>query len=139
MLGRMTIGFLRRAALAAVLVALAAPASAHPVPFRLLDARPHGTGLDRTLVVHIFDAAHDLNVDPPERLLDPRTLNERATALMALLGPRFSVAADGRTLTPFWSTVEPIVDRQSLRLHFRYTLASPPGTLRVAADLFPFY
>ena len=27
--------------------------------------------IDGTLVAHIFDVAHDLNIDPPERLLDP--------------------------------------------------------------------
>jgi hydrogenase/urease accessory protein HupE len=135
----MTAGFLRRvAALAILIVAAAAPASAHPVPFSFLDLRLDGSAVDGTLVVHIFDVGHDLNVDPPERLLDPGTLSARAAAVIALVAPRFSVTADGRALTPAWSTVEPLVDRQSLRLHLRYTLASPPGALRVAADLFPY-
>src|SRR5581483_3607163 len=47
-------------------------ARAHPVPFSYLDLRIQPDAIDGSLVVHMFDAAHDLQVDPPERLLDAR-------------------------------------------------------------------
>jgi hydrogenase/urease accessory protein HupE len=128
----------RVATLAVLLVAAAAPASAHPVPFSYLDLHIDRTAIDGTLVVHIFDVGHDLNVDPPERLLDPQVAGARASAVIALVAPRLTVTADGRVLTAAWSGVEPIVDRQSLRLHVRYALAAPVGTLTITTDMFPY-
>ncbi len=58
----------------ALLVGVAAPAAAHPVPFSYLDIRIEPGAINLTLVVHVFDAAHELGVDPPERLLDPSAL-----------------------------------------------------------------
>ncbi len=115
-----------------------APADAHPVPFSYLDLRVERGAIEGTLVVHIFDAGHDLDVEPADRLLDPAIAAQAAPRLTALLAPRFSVAADGRPLTPQWSGIEPIAERQSLRLHMRYALPAPAGTIAVAADLFPY-
>ncbi len=50
---------------------LARPAAAHPVPFTYLDLRITDNAIEGTLVAHIFDLGHDLNIDPAERLLDP--------------------------------------------------------------------
>src|SRR5581483_11513654 len=50
-------------------VAMPAPADAHPVPFSYLDLRVERDAIEGTLVVHIFDAGHDLNVEPADRLL----------------------------------------------------------------------
>src|SRR5262249_20731841 len=119
-----------------LLIAASAPASAHPVPFTYLDLRIGANAIEGTLVAHIFDVGHDLDVDPPERLLEPRTVADRAAAVIALLSPRLTVSADGRALTPAWSDVEPIADRQSLRL--RVPLSAPAGTVSVAANLFPY-
>jgi hydrogenase/urease accessory protein HupE len=135
--------------LAAVCLCLlrAAPADAHPVPFSYLDLhlQPEtvpAPSLDVTLVVHVFDAGHDLNVSPPERLLDPDTLRRYAPALEALLTPRFAVSVDGRAVTPHWQSVEPMADRQSIRLRATFDLeprpAHEPGQLRVWTDLFPY-
>ncbi len=126
-----------------VLLVAPGPAIAHPVPFSYLDLRLQSAkgapaGIDGTLVVHIFDIAHDLNLEPPERLLESGMAAQRAGHIVGLLGPRFSVAADGRPLKPEWSTVDVLADRQSLRLHLRYRLDAPPGTLSVAAVMFPY-
>jgi hydrogenase/urease accessory protein HupE len=128
----------RVAALAILLVGAAAPAWAHPVPFSYLDLHVDRGAIDGTLVVHIFDVGHDLEVDPPERLLDPQVLSARGPAVVALVAPRLTVAADGRPLAAEWSTVEPLVDRQSLRLHVRYALAAPAGTVTVSTVMFPY-
>lgn len=116
----------------------AAPAAAHPVPFSYLDLRVGSSEIEGALVVHIFDAAHDLAVDPPERLLDDRMLSQQASALESLLSPRFSVAADGHPLTVEWLRAESIPERQSLRLHFRSALSVHPGVLSVDARMFPY-
>src|SRR5438309_1387973 len=43
-------------------------AAAHPVPFSYLDLRLAAGSIEGSLVVHVFDAAHDLNLSPPEKL-----------------------------------------------------------------------
>jgi hydrogenase/urease accessory protein HupE len=111
---------------------------AHPVPFSYLDLRVGPDQIDGTLVAHIFDVAHDLDIDPPERLLAPGTAATRARVIEDLLAPRLKVSADGRLLTPEWSGVDAIGDRQSLRLHVRYRLDHAIGTVVVAATLFPY-
>src|SRR5260221_2868 len=77
-------------------------AAADPVPFSCLHSRLQPDAIEGSLVVHIFDAAHDLNVEPAERLLDPSAALARSAELTALLAPRLSVSADGRPLTPQW-------------------------------------
>jgi hydrogenase/urease accessory protein HupE len=89
-------------------------------------------------VVHIFDAAHDLHVEPPDRLLTEAEATRAFATLTRMLGDRFAVAADGRTLTPSWLGIDSIPDRQSIRLRLRYALPSAPGTLTVSARLFPY-
>jgi hypothetical protein len=121
-----------------LIVAAAASAAAHPVPFTYLDLRIDLDALDGTLVAHIFDIGHDLDIDPPERLLAPPITAERAAAVIALLAPRVTIDADGRPLTATWSRVEAVPDRQSLRLHVRYALSAPAGTLTITTGLFPY-
>jgi hydrogenase/urease accessory protein HupE len=118
----------------------ATAAYAHPVPFSYLDVRLRPAALDVTLVVHVFDAGHDLDVTPAERLLDPATLRGYTSALEAMVAPRLSVAADGHALSPEWQGVEPIASRQSLRLRITYTLPpnTAPGTVLVSTRMFPY-
>ena len=124
--------------LSGIFATLASPASAHPVPFSYVDLKVGRDAIDGTVVAHIFDVAHDLNVEPADRLLDASFLAERASAVIAMLAPRLTVAADGRALTGAWSGVEPVLDRQSIRLHVRYALTAPAGTVTVAAVMFPY-
>jgi hydrogenase/urease accessory protein HupE len=114
------------------------PAFAHPVPFSYVDLRLQREVIDATLVVHVFDAAHDLNIAPAERLLDADTARHEADALAAMLASRFTVTADGRLLAPTWLGVEPIADRQSLRLRLTFPLSAPPGVVQVTARMFPY-
>src|SRR6516162_3475357 len=93
------------------ILVFALAADAHPVPFSYVDVQLHGTSIDLTLTIHIFDLAHDLQVTPMERLLDPAFLKEREGAIRQLLSPRFTLEADGRSLVPEWQQVEPIEDR----------------------------
>ena len=65
---------LTRRALTAVLVvtvlALPQPAAAHPAPFSYLDVVFRDGAIEGTLVIHVIDAAHELGITPPERLLE---------------------------------------------------------------------
>jgi hydrogenase/urease accessory protein HupE len=113
-------------------------AIAHPVPFSYLDLRLSSSEIDGTLVVHIFDAAHELTIEPAERLLDATTAAAQAAVLEQRLTPRLQIAADGGSLTPEWTGVEVLPDRQSIRLHLTYRLARAPGVVAVSAALFPY-
>src|SRR5262249_31726740 len=77
-------------------------ASAHPVPFSYLDLRIQPDSIDGSLVVHMFDAGHDLSVEPPDRLLDDAVARQRASDLTKLFTDRLTVSEDGRALTPQW-------------------------------------
>jgi len=116
----------------------ASVAGAHPAPFTYLDLRIERDAIVGSLIAHVFDVGHDLNVEPPERLLEPAVVAQQAAATIALLAPRITLAADGQVLAATWSNVEPLPDRQSLRLHVRYPLASPPGRLTATLKFFPY-
>jgi hydrogenase/urease accessory protein HupE len=128
-------------ALVALLV-FASPAAAHPVPFSYLDLRLEpsaaGRAVSGTVTVHVFDAGHDLAIDPPERLLDPRLALDRTAALVSLLRDRVVVEADGTRLELAWGAVETLADRQSLRISFYANRTAVPGRLVLAAALFPY-
>ena len=118
---------------------IAVPARAHPVPFSYVDIRIDPGTIDLTLVVHVFDAAHELGVDPPELLLDPSVLSLQGTKLVALLRSRLQIAAGDRTLTEgAWSAAEALPDRQSVRLRARYQTSGAPGSVTITATLFPY-
>jgi hypothetical protein len=124
----------------AIVAALMSPraAAAHPVPFSYLDLRLAPGAIEGSLVAHIFDLAHDLQIEPVERLLEPRLVAERANAIIALLTPRLIVAVDGQPLRGEWSQVELLPERQSVRVRMHYGVPSTPGRLAVATVMFPY-
>ena len=123
-----------------IIAALLVPraAAAHPVPFTYLDLRLQPDALEGTLVAHIFDLSHDLNIVPAERLLDPAVAAQQSNAIAKLFAGRLIVTANGVTLTPQWSGAEVLADRQSLKLGIRYALAGNAGTVGIAAVMFPY-
>jgi hydrogenase/urease accessory protein HupE len=135
-------GFMRAFRLTALLLlaalAWARGVDAHPVPFSYLDLRVKADVIEATVVVHIFDAGHDLNIDPADRLLDPRVVAGNSAALARMLAARVHISADGRTLTPQWSVAELLADRNSLRLPVRYPLPRRAGAVHVEALMFPY-
>jgi hydrogenase/urease accessory protein HupE len=142
--------------IAALLVGLCAPAQAHPVPFSYVDVRlpPSGeasadrrslggggspAALELTVVAHVFDIAHDLNIQPPERLLDPGTAASRAGAIVALLRSRLHLFADGKALSEStWAITETLIDRQSIKLGASYPLERQAGKITIATTMFPY-
>ncbi len=117
----------------------AATVSAHPVPFTYLDVKVGPNALDINLVAHIFDIAHDLGIEPVERLLDGPTVAAASERIVTLLTPRVRLLADGRDPGQIdWSAVELLEDRQSVLLRGHVALAGPPGRVAVNAALFPY-
>jgi len=119
-------------------LAIAGPAAAHPVPFSYLDVQLQPSAVEVSLVAHIFDLAHDLNISPMDQLLDATLVEQRERAMHTMLAPRLAVSADGRVLTPEWGGTEILRDRQSLRFHLRYAVTSPPGTVAITTVMFPY-
>ena len=117
---------------------LARPAAAHPVPFSYLDLRLQPNAIEGTLVAHIFDLAHDLHIEPAERLLDPAVAAQQSAAIARLFGGRLTVAANGVTLAPQWSPAEVVADRQSLKLAVRYAMPGRAGTVTISTVMFPY-
>jgi len=128
-----------RATLVLLAFGLPRDAAAHPAPFSYVDLRLQPGLIQGTVVAHIFDVAHDLNIANSERLLDPAFAAQQSRAFAALIAPRLTIAADGRVLEPLqWSEIDVVPDRQSIRIHVRYRLTGPPGVVGVTAALFPY-
>src|SRR6185369_184649 len=104
---------LRSAVIAALLViAWARSASAHAAPFSYIDLVLRADHIDGAVVIHIYDAAHELDIAPQERLLDPSFLETQRVAIEALLSLRLGIMADGRLVVPEWTGAEPLPGQQ---------------------------
>jgi hydrogenase/urease accessory protein HupE len=118
------------------LLAAASPA-AHPVPFSYLDVRQTAQSIDAALVLHIIDVAHVVQVEQPERLLDPGVAKAHEAAIARLVEGRLRVSANQRPIAAPWGGLEVLTDRQSVRIRQHATLDAPAATLTVAGTLFP--
>ena len=63
---------------------------------------------------------------------------QQSAAIARLVAGRLTVAANGVTLTPQWSSAVIVADRQSLKLAVRYPMSGRAGTVAVTAVLFPY-
>ena len=111
---------------------------AHPVPFSYLDLRVEPATIDGTLVVHILDVAHDLKIDPPERLLDPAFAVKSFDEVVRVVASRLEIDVNGAVAPIVWSRLDVAAERQSLRLHLRVPVSDPVGSVRVAGAMFPY-
>ena len=116
----------------------AMPALAHPVPFSYLDLRLAPNAVEASIIVHVIDVAHELGVEEPESLLDHITATRRGADLAALFARRLALEADGVRLAAAWTGIEPLPDRQAVRMIARIPLSRPAGTLAVDGVLFPY-
>ena len=119
-----------------VLTWMATPVHAHPVPFSYLDLRISPEQLEGTLVVHVIDLAHELDMTPAEVLLDPAVAESKKDAILSLLRSRLIVSADGRDVELELLRIEPLPDRQALALDLRFLEKGLPGVVRVQCALF---
>jgi hydrogenase/urease accessory protein HupE len=116
----------------------AVPLVAHPVPFSYLDVQLQPGTVDVSLTIHIYDLAHDLQITPMERLLEPGFLAERNDAIHALMGPRVGLIVDQHPLNLEWLQPEILPERQSVRFHLRHSISNLPGAVSISAKMFPY-
>ncbi len=124
----------------AALVWTAVPALAHPAPFSFVDVRLEARAVEVRVVLHVFDVAHELDIDSPERLLAPATLIRHRERLVAIIAERLQIRVDG-LVRPFdvWSDARPLSGRRSIELDASFDLdVESPGIITVTADLFPY-
>lgn len=127
------------AAFVAMVVVTPNVAHAHPAPFTYLDLRLTDGRLDVSIVAHIFDVAYDLQLEPPDRLLETATVDANSEAIVALLAPRIQIDAGGQRLSSAaWSRVEALPDRQSVRLRTQYAIPDRTGAILLTARMFPY-
>jgi hydrogenase/urease accessory protein HupE len=120
------------------LTLLQSPAlDAHSAPFSYLDLKLAPAGIEGTLVVHDFDAAHDLGVADPSRLHEAGFAAGYRDILTRLMASRLSITADGQALPIEWTSFETLPDRQSLRMGLRLG-GTAEAVMRVEALLFPY-
>ena len=125
--------------LAAIFIALLVGprlASAHPAPFSFLDLVIGAEAVDGTLVLHVVDGAHDLGLNPEDRLLDPFEAARARDRLIWLLTPRLGVRTDPPAAIE-WGSFEPSVERHALVLRFRIPGARS-GVIHVGPRIFPY-
>lgn len=119
------------------LLCLSELAVAHPAPFSYLDLYLEDSGTRGALVIHDFDAAHELGIDKPEELRNEALVRERQAELIRIVESRLRLRGDGRPMAPRWSAIELLPERQSLRLPF--VIDGPAaGKIDVDAVLFPY-
>ena len=121
-----------------VLGCLVSLVHAHPIPFSYLDLRLSEGQIEGTLVAHIVDLAHDLNVEPPETLLDAKVAESKKDAIAELVRARLTVVADGQPFALELLRVEPLPDRQALSCELRLKTNAKPAALRIQCALFPY-
>jgi len=121
---------------AAALLLSSVSLSAHPAPFSYLDIVFRDGGIEGTLVVHVIDVAHDLNIQPAERLLDEDTVRREGDRIGNLLQPRIKIRSN-RRLTLRWERVELVKDDQAVRLTYRID-DEQPGAVTIDTNLFPY-
>lgn len=120
------------------LLAAAQPLTAHPAPFSYFNVDLRADAIEASLVVHVWDVAHELGIQPMERLLDPGVAAERARAIQSLLASRLKFSADGELLAAAWEGPEILRERQSLRFRLRYPASSRPRAVVVETLMFPY-
>lgn len=113
---------------------------AHSAPYSTVEVylRPHG--LTGSLTAHIFDIAHDLKIDPPERLLEPGTAAGVRDRIVELITPRLQIRAGRAPIVPKWGEVTALPATQSLQLPFTAALSATatPAAVSFHARMFPY-
>ena len=127
---------LRVVVIAAACLGASRGALAHPAPFSFLDLVIGAESIDGILVLHVVDAAHDLGLEPADRLLDPAEVARARDRLVSLITPRMIITA-GAVLPIQWLGMEPEPDRHGVLLRFRIPTARP-GAVRIFTRMFPY-
>jgi hydrogenase/urease accessory protein HupE len=127
----------RRAAVPLFLLLVCARAAgAHPAPFSFLDLILRADRIDGLLVLHVVDIAHELGLQPADRLLEPSVLARERDRVVSLMASRLTLRTD-RALQMEWLGLEPAPDRHGIELRFAVA-EGRPGSLAVLTRMFPY-
>jgi hydrogenase/urease accessory protein HupE len=119
-----------------VLLAWAGVAAAHPAPFSYLDLMLDAQGARGSVVLHDFDVAHELGIDPPDQLLNPTIAARHRARVEALAAERLRLTMNGEARVLRWTAMEVDADRFALRLAFE--AGERPARVNVHAVMFPY-
>ena len=112
---------------------------AHPAPFSYVDLRLNREAIELVVVAHVFDVAHDLQIEPQDRLLDPSFVTRESEAIVRLLSDRLRVTADGAVLSATsWTPATALPDRQAIAVAASYPLAQSAGAVMLDVKMFPY-
>jgi len=120
---------------AALVLAACVRVSAHPAPFSYLDIVFRNGGIEGTLVVHVIDVAHELDM-PPADLMHPEVVRQHSQRIGDLLRPRILLRSNHR-LSPTWTGTELLQDDQAIKLAYRIP-DEQPGAVVIDTNLFPY-
>ncbi len=123
---------------ALALALLLTRAFAHDEPTSFLDLHLTADGIDATLVASATDFAHDLPAIEPDMLLDPAVVAAQGTTLVAIIGSRLQLTADGAPLTAQLRGITPAPGKRDLHLELHYAWPAAPAILGVQCRLFPY-
>jgi hydrogenase/urease accessory protein HupE len=124
--------------LVAGVVSASAGLLAHPAPFSYLDVHIGPSGLAGRLVLHNADIAHELAIDPADRLTDAAFVSQRASAIGQLLAPRLQFFADGQPIAWTADQVRPVDSQDAVEMTWRADAGRAPGKVTIATHLFPY-
>lgn len=119
------------------LLSVPSPSWAHQAPFSFLDLVLTGDSIEGILVLHVVDVAHDLGIEPEDRLLEPGVAVQERDRIVGLVGPRFTLKDGARVLPIEWGDVEAMAERHGLLLRFRIP-GERPGALAIQTAMFPY-
>ena len=124
-----------RALLAALALLLAAPASAHPVPFSYLDLEVSDEAVEGRVRAHLTDLAPVLGIADPQDLLRLEVISARRAEIERYLAARIALDADAFARAE-WGQVRIVDENEALEFEFRIP-GRPEGALSIATNLFP--
>ena len=125
---------LRCCAILAALL-LAAPASAHPVPFSYLDLEVHDGAVDGRIRAHLVDLAPVLGLSDPRALLDPAVRNAHRQQIERYLASRIAFE-NGGFARARWGEMAVVDENEAIELTFTIP-GRPEGALTLDTNLFP--
>lgn len=133
--GRSALAALARAWCALLALLLAAPASAHPVPFSYLDVEVHDDAIEGRVRVHLTDFGPVLGLAQPEDLLQPDVRAARRDELERYLASRITLGDDAFARAE-WGEITVVDDNEALEIIYRIP-GAPAAALTIDTDLFP--
>lgn len=126
-------------AVCVVLLAGVRPVWSHPAPFSFVDVRLEGDTLRVSVVVHTWDVGYELDIEPPDRVLEPGVIAPHTARFVELIRERLVVEVDGVPVdVETWEEAEVLPERQSVRFAGSGGLPGSAGVVSVRAHLFPY-